>query len=173
MHLLTRAFSHGFPFGTRHAWAKKSGRALGAAFLVFCDALHQLVRANPRAFEYDDSLLLFVADHARSGAFGDFLFDSAAERAAAKADGRTACIWDAVATLRAEKRAFVNPLFDASETSAIHAAETLALFDFWAFNYARGAADHVGAEEVRVRRAGKAAAIKAARQQIAAAQAAE
>jgi hypothetical protein len=42
-------------------------------FLQFLDALFQIVSQFPSAFEFTDTLLLFLADHMHSCLFGNFL----------------------------------------------------------------------------------------------------
>lgn len=42
-------------------------------FLQFLDVLHQLLLQFPGAFEFTESLLLFLADHLNSCLFGNFL----------------------------------------------------------------------------------------------------
>lgn len=42
-------------------------------FLQFLDVLHQLLLQFPAAFEFTDTLLLFLADHLNSCLFGNFL----------------------------------------------------------------------------------------------------
>lgn len=42
-------------------------------FLQFLDCLHQVMLQFPRAFEYTEDLLVFLADHMYSGLFGTFL----------------------------------------------------------------------------------------------------
>jgi hypothetical protein len=70
----------------------------------------QLTRQFPRAFEFNDRLLAALAEHSYSGAFGTFLLDSEAQRAAAALPFSTPSLWD---HLRAPARraAFTNPRF--------------------------------------------------------------
>ena len=42
-------------------------------FLQFLDVLYQLVVQFPSAFEFNEALLLFLADHMHSCLFGNFL----------------------------------------------------------------------------------------------------
>ncbi len=79
-------------------------------FLQFLDAVWQLTRQFPRAFEFSDRALAALAEHSYSGAFGTFLADSEAQRGAAGLPLATASVWD---HLRAPSRraAFINPRF--------------------------------------------------------------
>ena len=45
-------------------------------FIQFLDCVHQLVYQFRTAFEFDDSLLLFIAHHLYSGRFGNFISNS-------------------------------------------------------------------------------------------------
>ncbi|RYY68240.1 hypothetical protein EON63_25000, partial [archaeon] len=42
-------------------------------FIQFLDCVHQLVYMYPKAFEYTEDLLVFLADHSMSSLFGNFL----------------------------------------------------------------------------------------------------
>ena len=45
-------------------------------FIQFLDCVHQLIYQFRTAFEFDDSLLLFIAHHLYSGRFGNFISNS-------------------------------------------------------------------------------------------------
>ena len=79
-------------------------------FLQFVDAVWQLTRQFPRAFEFNERALCALAEHSYSGAFGTFLLDSEAQRGAAGLAGATPSLW---AHLRspARRAAFTNPRF--------------------------------------------------------------
>jgi hypothetical protein len=76
-------------------------------FLQFVDAVWQLTRQFPRAFEFNERLLAVLAEHSYSGAFGTFLVDSEAQRVVAGLPFTTPSVWD---HLRAPSRrtAFSN-----------------------------------------------------------------
>eukprot|EP01031_Cornospumella_fuschlensis_P044073 gene44073-53884_t len=66
-------------------------------FIQFLDCVHQLVYMYPKAFEYTEELLVFLADHSMSSLFGNFLGNSEKERVQQlKVKGMTNCIWDYV-----------------------------------------------------------------------------
>lgn len=49
-------------------------------FLQFLDCLSQLLLQFPDQFEYNEDLLVFIANHSTSGLFGNFLGNSEKER---------------------------------------------------------------------------------------------
>ena len=62
-------------------------------FLQFLDALWQLLQQFPTSFEYNESLLLFLADHQHSALFGNFLCNYSRERMEMGLVGNTQSIW--------------------------------------------------------------------------------
>eukprot|EP01036_Dinobryon_divergens_P034666 gene34666-44827_t len=62
-------------------------------FLQFLDALWQLLQQFPTSFEYNESLLLFLADHQHSALFGNFLCNCSKERMELGLVGSTQSIW--------------------------------------------------------------------------------
>ena len=67
-------------------------------FLQFLDCVHQLCVQNDTAFEFNEDLLLFLAEQVYSHLFPDFLFNSEYERVVNLADGFSAAnnenIWE-------------------------------------------------------------------------------
>ena len=49
-------------------------------FVQFLDSVHQLIRAHPAAFEFNEHLLLYLVDVVHSNQFSDFRHNCAAER---------------------------------------------------------------------------------------------
>jgi myotubularin-related protein 6/7/8 len=62
-------------------------------FLQFLDALWQLLQQFPTSFEYNESLLLFLADHQHSALFGNFLCNCSKDRMELGLVGSTQSIW--------------------------------------------------------------------------------
>ena len=81
-------------------------------FLQFVDALWQITRQHPTAFEFNDRVLAALADHSYSGAFGTFLMDCEADRASAgfACAGGSLSLWDVLLN-PATRASYVNPLF--------------------------------------------------------------
>ena len=63
-------------------------------FIQFLDVLFQLIEQFPRSFEYNENLLIFIANHVNSALFGNFLGNSEKERVAELAvQSGTISIW--------------------------------------------------------------------------------
>ena len=65
-------------------------------FLQFLDALWQLQQQFPSCFEFNESLLLFLADHLHTALFGNFLCNCSKERMELGLVGNTRSIWEYV-----------------------------------------------------------------------------
>ena len=86
--------SFGHKFGERagHMLEKDDGD-ISPVFIQFLDAVCQLVRLFPRAFEFNQRLPLLLAHHLYSCRFGTFLHNNERERAEANVEIRTASLW--------------------------------------------------------------------------------
>jgi len=62
-------------------------------FLQFLDVVHQLMNQFPLAFEFNEQLLVFIADMQHSGLFGTFLGNNAKEREELDVKNKTTSIW--------------------------------------------------------------------------------
>ncbi|XP_049878278.1 myotubularin-related protein 13 [Pectinophora gossypiella] len=83
----------GHKFATRSNIAATPQQGFTPTFLQFLDAVHQLQKQFPLAFEFNDFYLRFIAYHTSSCRFRTFLLDSEAQRAEmglAAADDRRA-----------------------------------------------------------------------------------
>ena len=92
------AFGHKFQQRCGHGLPDKGNQERSPIFLQWLDMVHQVRRQYPDAFEFNDRLLVFLADHAYSGLFGTFLGDSERERAFCDGRGmdcrhRTVSVW--------------------------------------------------------------------------------
>jgi myotubularin-related protein 6/7/8 len=97
----------GHKFGDRCSQAKAGTEEKSPIFLQFLDAVFQIMRQFPTAFEYTSRMLEFVAFHLHSCLFGTFLVDSPKESEHIRLTSRTCSIWSAI--LGVSK--FVNPMF--------------------------------------------------------------
>ena len=96
--------------GTGDAHAREDGRddQRAPVFLQFVDALWQVSRQHPTAFEFNDRALSALADHSYSGAYGTFAMDCEAERVAGGYVSSSQSLWD-VFLSPATRAAYVNP----------------------------------------------------------------
>jgi len=70
--------------------------AFSPIFLMWLDCVWQIQQLQPSAFEFNDRLLLCVADSSFHGRHGTFLFNSQQESLAARAPERTVSLWTEV-----------------------------------------------------------------------------
>jgi len=77
-------------------------------FVQFLDAVYQMLRQRPGSFEFNERLLVFLAEHCYSDVFGDFVHDSDYDRFHTGTFSRTASVWTYVSMHRHQ---FTNPLF--------------------------------------------------------------
>lgn len=100
--------SFGHKFADRLGWTRFGWRdeERSPIFMQFLDCCHQILLQRPHAFEFNQELLLFLAEHIHSGWFGNFLFNCYEELDAEKK--KTLSIWNVV--LNNDTR-FRNPNF--------------------------------------------------------------
>jgi hypothetical protein len=77
-------------------------------FVQFLDAVSQMIRQDPTSFEFNEYLLVFLAEQCYMDQFGDFLHDSDYDRAHADIYNRTVSIWSYV---REHHHMFRSPIF--------------------------------------------------------------
>jgi hypothetical protein len=66
-------------------------------FIQFLSTLYQIMVQFPNSFEYNETLLIFLADHSHSCLFGNFLGNSMKERTQVlKVKEKTKSIWEFV-----------------------------------------------------------------------------
>ncbi|GMF16119.1 unnamed protein product [Phytophthora lilii] len=85
--------SFGHPFHLRHSHGEKADTQESPIFIQFLDCISQLVRIYPSYFEFNEGLLLLLADALHSCRFGTFLFDCKKHRLEANLENRTASVW--------------------------------------------------------------------------------
>ncbi|VDM74885.1 unnamed protein product [Strongylus vulgaris] len=73
------AFGHRFSHRANHTISSQNS-GITPVFLVFLDAVHQLLEQFPGAFEINDFYLRFLAYHSQSAFFRTFLLDCESER---------------------------------------------------------------------------------------------
>jgi myotubularin-related protein 1/2 len=65
-------------------------------FVQFLDAVWQLIRQHTAAFEFNEALLLVIAEQAYTGRFGTFLFDNYKQRDVTGVRTHTESLWSYV-----------------------------------------------------------------------------
>lgn len=124
-HPFQRRQGHGrelLPPGSGSSRRAGGGKAGGEAddsdispvFLLFLDAVTQLVQTFPAAFEFKPRLLLLIAHHSYSCRFGTFLCDNERERTQSGIAYRTPSLWGHIASQASESSLLTNDSFVAS-----------------------------------------------------------
>ena len=103
-------------------------------FVQFLDVLFQVLSQFPASFEYNDFLLLFLADHLFSGLFGNFLGNSDKIRTSElDVQNRTNSIWSYVL---ANKESFANRNF-AAHSSPVWPSPAMSKITVWQRYFSR------------------------------------
>ncbi|CAH0722803.1 unnamed protein product, partial [Brenthis ino] len=107
----------GHPFGSRLRSGPYSSSQARAAptFPLFLDCVRQFLEQFPCSFEYRQSFLIVLFEHAYASQFGTFLCDSDQERATRSVYEQTTSIWSWL-NQPDELTAYINPLYDPTPT---------------------------------------------------------
>ncbi|KJE94263.1 hypothetical protein CAOG_04932 [Capsaspora owczarzaki ATCC 30864] len=84
---------HRFPHRTLLMGLEPRTHEDSPVFLLFLDAVWQLLVQFPTAFEFNEALLIFLADAAYSSRFGSFLFAMERDRAKSSVEDETISVW--------------------------------------------------------------------------------
>ena len=138
--------SFGHKFGDRvgalrHPEHSSSERS--PIFLQWLEACWQVLRQMPRRFEFDERLLLHLADAVSSAQYGTFLFNNDRQRRNADAARRSPSVWGFVLSKRSQ---FVNAAYRAPRArgTALRPRTQqryLVLWERWWFRGSSSAAD--------------------------------
>ncbi|XP_041973718.1 myotubularin-related protein 9 [Aricia agestis] len=102
----------GHPFGTRlRAGAYGSAPRAAPTFPLFLDCVRQFLEQFPCSFEYRQSFLVILFEHAYASQFGTFLCDSEQERTSRGVYTQTTSLWSWV-NAPDELANHINPLYD-------------------------------------------------------------
>ena len=127
--------SFGFKFSQRngHASSNADDTDISPIFVQWLDAVYQLVRQFPVAFEFNARALLLLAHHAYSCRFGDFLFNCERERMEARLPARTFSLWGYMLS-PARVPALLNPGYDPTRGDVLlpHPSACLRSVEVWA-----------------------------------------
>eukprot|EP00736_Rhodelphis_marinus_P000868 Rmarinus@m.28156 len=107
--------SFGHKFGQRcgHLGEKEDDQR-SPIFVQFLDAVWQMTRQFPSAFEFNDELLQFIAENIYTCRFGTFLFNCEQEREHSNALALTRSMWSYVLS---NASTFKNPFYSPTTTS--------------------------------------------------------
>jgi hypothetical protein len=106
--------SFGHQFGYRNGFYIKEPNnedQKSPIFLQWLDCIHQLIYQFPNAFEYNNELLLFLAQNYTTNLYGTFMFNSEHEREDKNARCKTTSIWSDVFNFEREDSKFKNPFY--------------------------------------------------------------
>ncbi|CAH2068928.1 unnamed protein product, partial [Iphiclides podalirius] len=104
----------GHPFGTRLRGGAHCGPAPPRAaptFPLFLDCVRQFLEQFPCSFEYRQSFLVTLFEHAYASQFGTFLCDSEQERATRGVFEQTTSVWSWL-NQPEELSSYINPLYE-------------------------------------------------------------
>ncbi|KAF3702791.1 Myotubularin-related protein 9 [Channa argus] len=106
----------GHPFQQRcaqSAYSNSKPRQEAPVFLLFLDCVWQILRQFPCSFEFSESFLVMLFEHAYASQFGTFLGNSAAERAKLLLPEKTVSLWSWVNRPQELER-LTNPLYESN-----------------------------------------------------------
>ncbi|XP_045501218.1 myotubularin-related protein 9 [Colias croceus] len=102
----------GHPFGTRLRCGPHATAARAApTFPLFLDCVRQFLEQFPCSFEYRQSFLITLFEHAYASQFGTFLCDSDQERETRGVYEHTTSLWSWI-NQPDELTTYINPLYD-------------------------------------------------------------
>lgn len=93
------SFGHMF---TNRTFAPSSPVERSPIFVLFLDCVWQIMQQFPHSFEFDEELLIILADHFQSGYFGNFLCDSERERLKFGLNRSTTSLWSHIDAISEE-----------------------------------------------------------------------
>ena len=101
------AFGHKFDDRCGHLRLStaKDAEERSPIFIQFLDVVHNILFQFPYSFEFNEELLVFLADHVYSCLFGNFLGNAEVDRSKLKVREKTQSLWSYVLTY---KEQFVN-----------------------------------------------------------------
>ena len=110
------SFGHKFAQRLGHGEDKPSDDNRSPVFLQWLDCVWQLTKQFPTAFEFNEFLLITLADHVYSCLFGTFLCNSEVQRKSDDVANKTKSIWSMVNIYKDE---FMNPLYSTAPNQSM------------------------------------------------------
>ena len=99
---------------TKTGLAGKAPKECSPIFLQWIDSVWQIMRQFPTAFEYNESVLITIADEAYSCRFGTFLDNNERERWERKRSAVTGSLWT---YLLNNQKWFTNKMYEPTEST--------------------------------------------------------
>ncbi|KAG7389609.1 SET-binding factor 2 [Phytophthora pseudosyringae] len=116
------AFGHQFALRSGHARSDVSNEQRSPVFLLWLDCVWQYIRQYPTECEFNDRLLLVLADHVYSCKFGTFMFDCERQRKDFFVKHRVLSIWSEI---NSQSERFTNHMYAPSEQATVLFPSTL------------------------------------------------
>ena len=110
------SFGHKFAQRIGHGEDKPSDDNRSPVFLQWLDCVWQLTKQFPTSFEFNEFLLIILADNVYSCLFGTFLCNSDQQRKKEELVSKTKSIWSMVNSYKNE---FLNPLYSAAPNQSM------------------------------------------------------
>ena len=136
------SFGHKFEDRCGHFSSKsKSSQEKSPCFVQWLDVVHQIMKQFPYSFQFNENLLLFLADHVYSGLYGNFLGNTEKERVhELNVRNKTISIWTTVLT---NADIFTNPDYGKSkplkvQEDAIWPSANIKKLQLWERYFLRG-----------------------------------
>eukprot|EP00736_Rhodelphis_marinus_P008843 Rmarinus@m.28753 len=108
------SFGHKFTTRCGHV-GKKEDSQRSPIFVQFLEAVWLIMEAFPMEFEFNDQLLLTIADEAYNCRFGTFLYDKEADRTLSGVQATTLSIWSLINSTEL-RPCFENPYYHPCHT---------------------------------------------------------
>jgi len=106
------SFGHKFAERCGHADGRHGHTQRAPVFVQWLDAVWQVMRQFPQAFEFSEEFLVSIAEHVYSCRFGTFLFETEGERERHGLERHTASLWTMLCAQEGEHVArLVNPCY--------------------------------------------------------------
>ncbi|KAH7474673.1 Myotubularin-related protein 2 [Phytophthora ramorum] len=116
------SFGHQFALRSGHARSDVSNEQRSPVFLLWLDCVWQFIRQYPTECEFNERLLLTLADHVYSCKFGTFMFDCERQRKDFFAKHRVLSIWSEI---NSQSERFTNHMYAPSEQATVLSPSTL------------------------------------------------
>lgn len=121
------SFGHKFAQRIGHGEDKPNDDNRSPVFLQWLDCVWQLTRQFPTAFEFNEFLLITIADHVYSCLFGTFLCNTEQQRKKDELSSKTKSLWSMINTYKSE---FLNPLYSAAPNQSMISVASAQVRDY-------------------------------------------